>query len=103
MEDMGTAVGTGSCSWLLAALFDLFSGSCASQPPLYVCLGSSCMSEFSWPAGFFNSFSYPGLQEAGSIKNSGIKPNRVGKQYRIQVKMHFGMAKEIGNLLGPSN
>lgn len=45
---MDTAAGTGNCSWLLAALFDLFSGSCASQPPLYVCFGSSCMSEFSW-------------------------------------------------------
>lgn len=49
-EDMDSAAGTGNCSWLLAALFDLFSGSCASQLPLYVCLGSSCMSEFSWPA-----------------------------------------------------
>ena len=78
-EDMDTAAGTGNCSWLLAALFDLFSGSCASQPPLYVCLGSSCMSEFSWPAGCFNSFSYLDLQEAGSIGSIRIKPWRAGK------------------------
>lgn len=103
MEDMGTAVGTGNCFWLLAVLFDLFSGSCASQPPLYVCLGSSCMSEFSWPAGFFNSFGCPGIQEAGSLGSSRIKPNRAGKQHKAQVEMRFGVAKETGNLLGPSN
>lgn len=35
---MDSAAGTGNCSWLLAALFDLFSGSCASQSPFCVCL-----------------------------------------------------------------
>lgn len=79
---MDTAAGTGNCSWLLAALFDLFSGSCASQPPLYVSLGSSCVSEFSWPTGCFNSCSCLDLQETGSIGSSRIKLSRAGKQHR---------------------